>query len=92
VTKLNTSVGDAALNEAVNVYPNPAKDCLHIVSSDVDFSISGISIFDMQGNEVYRNYDQVQNVIQTTHFISGLYLLHVSTNMGIVIKKIVIQQ
>jgi len=74
----------------VNVYPNPTSDKLNIeVSSD-----SKVQILDLNGKRVgaERNVSANQKqVIDVTNLAKGIYMVKVSNNQSVEVKKIVIK-
>ena len=74
------------LNNEFVVYPNPANDFLILKSND-NLPIKEISIADLNGRIVLKeisNFDKINiNLLE-----SGVYLMAVNTNKGIVTKKI----
>jgi hypothetical protein len=88
-------------NETANVrvYPNPTSGELHITISDYsisDYSISDIVIFNMMGQIQKIDYrkseiGQSEIDINIAHLPNGVYLLRITTEQGIVAKKVIKQ-
>lgn len=78
------------LNElSVNVYPNPSKEKLTILSSDK--LITQVCIYNILGEEIYKeSVNMKQLLINTSNFSAGLYSIEIQTSDGIVVKKILI--
>jgi len=69
-----------------NIYvgPNPIKDELHIVLTDITV-LNEVSIFDVSGKLVLKSTD---TVISTSQLKSGMYLARITTDKGSFIKKL----
>src|ERR1700756_1727644 len=66
-------------NEQVNIYPNPAKNILHVeINANVE-----IEIFDVLGNEVIN---AKQKQIDISGLQNGIYFINVKTSEGILTK------
>jgi hypothetical protein len=89
VKVIRSSVGieKVEVSQNINVYPNPTRDMLHIVS---DLQIKQIEIYDANGKLV----KQIVNPEQTISIVElpkGIYTLQIQTDKGIAIKKVVKQ-
>ena len=83
------------LNSSVVVYPNPTTDFLNVqIDQNLQFDIKSIQLFNMMG--------QLQEVVpidenNSTHLLDvsgiskGVYLLHIATQKGNIVKKVTIQ-
>ena len=73
-----------------NVFPNPVTDVVTITNSE-SIGIEQIEIFDISGKTVkslnFNNENEVQ--LNIADFASGMYLLHIKTNEGVAVKKVV---
>jgi hypothetical protein len=85
-----TGTPDVPVNEkAVELYPNPASDILHIRTTG--FTLSHIRMIDLQGR-VLLNEDGDHHEIDVTSLPPGMYLLQLSANDGsLVNRKMVIR-
>ncbi|GHT55199.1 hypothetical protein FACS189446_6210 [Bacteroidia bacterium] len=70
----------------ISVYPNPAKDELSIKS---DFPIKKIEICDLSGKPMITGKLPDSKTIDVSALPSGLYLVKITTDSGVVVKKIV---
>lgn len=78
---------DSQTAEAINIYPNPVKDVLHIESP---VTIQDISIHNIGGSLINRPQN-IGNKINLSYLPQGLYLLKITTENGSIIRKIVKQ-
>ena len=78
IVKLNNISG------VIKIYPNPAKNVIHIDSRNID----EIKLLDVLGNEVIIATD---NEIDISNLINGLYFVSVNTRENNYIQKIIIQ-
>src|SRR5690554_1065964 len=81
------SSNDVAIENNIRIYPNPAKDFIHI-SNIEDQKIQAIHLFNMLGKEVLRT---TSKKIDISNYTSGIYLVKITTEKGSITKKIVIE-
>jgi hypothetical protein len=71
----------------ISVYPNPASNIIHI---DANLSnILEVKIFGDDGKLIYLGKD---NVINIENYVSGMYLVKVVTEDGVVFSKKIIKE
>ena len=76
-------------SDMLKVYPNPAKDFVEITTGDSS-DINGINIYDSNGRLVREiNQTGSHHRINIENLLEGNYMLHIRTNEGIIIKKII---
>lgn len=89
VNKVPLSVQDFISNK-FNVFPNPASNVV-IINNAENITIEQVEVFDISGKTVktqqFNNENQVQLNIE--ELASGTYMLHIQTNEGMAVKKIV---
>jgi phosphatidylserine/phosphatidylglycerophosphate/cardiolipin synthase-like enzyme len=94
VIYVNKPVGvdDRSLDQRISVYPIPAKDIVHI-SSENDFPVQSIRVFDHSGREVLRSEHLLRNNIELpVHQLNdGVYYLRIELHEGIITRKIIVQ-
>ncbi|RXP44327.1 carbohydrate-binding protein [Lutibacter sp. HS1-25] len=81
-------VDDEILNNSIKMYPNPVTDILHVSSQLKE--IQKIEIFSMLGSkmmEVKTNF----NSINMRDLPSGIYLLHIYSEKGTAVRKLIKQ-
>ncbi len=73
-----------------NMYPNPATNVVNITNTE-NILVEQITIYDMAGKQLntqsFNNESEVQLNIE--NLASGNYLLHIQTNAGLALKKLV---
>lgn len=69
---------------ATRIYPNPAKDKLHV--SVANQAISTVTIYDVLGGLVRTDAASSNLTIDVTNFSQGIYLIRFATNEGKVIS------
>lgn len=78
------------ISSKFNVFPNPMNDVVTITNNE-NINIDQIQVFDISGKSVkthsYTNTNKVQ--LNLEKLASGTYLLHINTNKGVAVKKIV---
>ncbi len=72
-------------NGELAIFPNPVKDVLTI---NYDKAISQIDVYDVYGKLV-KTFTTVGSTINVSDLSSGVYMLNMQTEEGIVVKKIV---
>lgn len=82
-----TGLNDRGDN-GINIYPNPAKEVLHIDGS----GLQKLVMMNAHGQVVYENTNLLNsNSINIGHLTSGIYLIKVETADGITVTKVVIE-
>ena len=83
---LSNSVNEMNAAE-VKVFPNPFASEINIQSNA---SVGTVHIYDVAGREVLNeNFTQESAVISTLQLISGLYLVQIKTNNGVITQKLI---
>ena len=85
-----TGIGQTSLvDRYTSVSPNPASNTVRIVSS---FGISAIEVFDASGRSVFRTEAHgLAGTLDVAAWPRGTYLLHITTNSGTAVKKLILQ-
>jgi len=76
------------ISNLFNIYPNPAKDFVNI-AGDLEM-VNSIRIHDATGKLVYQSFNPTRKRISIANLSSGLYAVSFSTNEGVGIRKLVI--
>lgn len=73
-----------------SIFPNPVTDVVTITNSE-NIGVEQIEIFDISGKKVQSQNFNNENEVQLNlgDFASGTYLLHIKTNAGTAIEKVV---
>ena len=80
---------DERLFDGVNMYPNPAKDRLHI---DADKTIRQLEIISVNGVMVENKRVDCSNLdLDLTGYSKGVFVLRLVTDEGVVTKPLIIQ-
>ncbi|WCM41478.1 T9SS type A sorting domain-containing protein [Flavobacterium sp. CBA20B-1] len=78
------------LAENFNLYPNPANSVVNISNAE-NMQIQQITVYDVAGKQLstknYNNETEIQ--LNVEHLASGTYMLHLQTNQGTAVKKLV---
>src|SRR5690606_34174576 len=81
---------ESFLAQKFNLYPNPATNIVNITNGE-NMLVSKIEVYDITGKlittENYNNKTEIQ--LNVEHLASGTYLLHLKTNEGTAVKKLV---
>jgi hypothetical protein len=83
----NTSALSKGLKTDINIYPNPAKDKVFILTSEEN--ISQVELFDIQGHKFQTTFEN--DYINLKAISSGVYLLRIITENGIFHSKLIVQ-
>ena len=78
---------------AFDIYPNPAKDYLVIEIPEELRSNTQVSVFNTSGICVYKNteIDHSKILINTSEFITGLYIIKLENKSNCFYKKFIIK-
>jgi len=94
--KLKSNVGSGIEKTAIpadliKVYPNPATDLLNIDYSNIPGKINQLGIIDLTGKRVFEEItteEKTLSQISVSGLPSGLYILQLETNNGLINKQI----
>src|SRR5690606_10049812 len=78
------------ISSKFNVFPNPASNVVTITNNE-NIGIEELTVYDISGKTVELQKGKTENEIQLnlSGLSSGTYLLHVKTDKGIAIKKLI---
>jgi len=84
-----TSVNNPIAESLTNLYPNPAKDRVTITSSK---AITHITVVNYLGQIVYNSKvnDMTTLTLHTASYQSGIYIVKISNESGVVTKRVTI--
>ncbi|MDF7811135.1 T9SS type A sorting domain-containing protein [Hymenobacter sp. YC55] len=91
------STASRKLAEQVTVYPNPAQDVVWVrLPKNLSKQSSEVTLFDALGQQVFQQMVQVSKgeegtAVKLTTIPKGLYTLQISTESGLLSKKLVIE-
>ena len=78
------------LAQKFNLYPNPATNIINITNSE-NIVVQQIMVYDVAGKQLstqtFNNKTEIQ--LNVENLASGTYLLHIQTNEGTAVKKVV---
>ncbi|MCK9400839.1 MAG: PKD domain-containing protein [Bacteroidales bacterium] len=90
ITVAPTGVDEAAWEKDISIYPNPAKDQLHINSG---IRIESIALFDINGQQKMRTDGCGYNCsLNLNSFPDGTYILRIITEKGRIQRKVNIRR
>lgn len=85
--------GWLSLNEnsldGILIYPNPSQGEIMISAADV--TELNVAIFDILGNEIYRDEIKGKTKLNLSNFGAGVYMVQVSNDNSTISKRVVIQ-
>ena len=81
---------DTFASSKFSVTPNPANDFVNISNTE-NIKVSNIKITDLNGRVVKQNnFDNVSSInLNVSDLSSGVYMMNINTNEGIMVKKII---
>jgi hypothetical protein len=83
-----TNINSYNLEQSLNLYPNPALTKVTIEGKD-GLLIEEVSIFNIAGQEIWSHKGSVPKLyVDVESWTSGLYLVKIKSNRGVIIKKI----
>jgi len=81
--------GIAVSNSNVSIFPNPANDRITIESDNV---IDEVLIYNNMGQLVYSGrVDNDQIVVNTSTFVTGMYIVQVRSGQAVEVRKLIIE-
>ncbi|WGK65414.1 T9SS type A sorting domain-containing protein [Croceiramulus getboli] len=89
-TALTLDVAEALIQLDLVLYPNPASD-LVLVEVPNNEPIIELRLYDAVGREVPIKIDD-NNIIKVSSLADGLYLVHMTTAQGRVVKKLLVKK
>lgn len=81
---------DYEYDNSVFIYPNPASSVLNFDVKN-DITISGITINDISGKEIFRTTNAISNSIDISNLSSGVYFVTFQSDSNSVTKKFIKQ-
>ncbi len=82
---------DKILGSKILIYPNPADRQLRISAPNIQ--LKNYQIYNLSGQQVAsEKFDEFSDAIDVSRFDAGMYLLQIQTQIGIAVKKIIIQR
>jgi len=81
-------VNELDLSAVISVFPNPVSDVLYIENQDSNNATKKITIYDLLGKRIL-NKKTTNNQLDVSHLISGVYLVEITTDKGVLNKKII---
>jgi serine protease AprX len=89
-TGLTLNTRDYAYDNSIFIYPNPANNVLNYNVKN-SIVISGISINDVSGKEIYKSTSSISNSIDISNLSSGVYFVTFKSDNNSVTKKFIKQ-
>jgi len=87
----HTALNKLALQNSIDLYPNPANSAFRIYVKDNN-KLTGLSILAIDGRQVYterRNYNNLEPLtVSIQQLNAGMYFIHIYTEKGMVVKKL----
>lgn len=91
ITSQCVALGSASIHENMvadlNVYPNPTNDLIHISTAS---KIEKVEVMSITGSVLSTLNGNVKSV-SLNHLSKGLYLIRISTENGVALKKLLLQ-
>jgi len=89
---VDDEVGRGSLFEKITVTPNPTTGELKIENGEL--KIENVEVFDVFGRKLLSNHlipSSSNHLINISHLHSGIYFVKITTEAGMVVKKVVKQ-
>ena len=83
-------VNNSNKESEINIYPNPAKDRLHLEIKE-SMNIHAISLINIQG-QIIRRYEPIATQLDISNIAEGFYFIKLSSSEGDVVKKVLIKK
>lgn len=94
---LTTATQDPIIDQALKVYPNPARQSIHVSLNDTQDQSWNISIIDLQGKVIESQQVQVQSgggktQFPVSGFASGMYIIRAQNGTQILYQKVIVEK
>src|SRR5690554_25832 len=78
------------VSSAFNLYPNPAANVVNITNSE-NMLVQQVAVYDITGKQlsIQTFNNQVEIQLNVENLASGVYMLHIETNAGTAVKKLI---
>ncbi len=83
-----TGLKQSNFNSAVSIYPNPSSEKIHIAPNN--FPVKKIEILNSLGDKIYTNLNFIDESINVSQFLNGVYLIKLYSNDLTITKKLII--
>ncbi len=85
------ATSDINWDEYIQVAPNPVDDILYLTTKNIE--IETLKLFLISGELLMESTARnLTNEINTSHLNPGMYLLEVSTDLGVMVKRVVVMR
>lgn len=87
-----TSINNIELEKSFAIYPNPAHDKVSVSLKNFTGKVNALELFNLQGQKVSTTESTNTSLVELSvnHLAQGIYYLRITTDQGIVSKKLVI--
>ena len=80
----------------LDVYPNPSRDMFNVTFTSEDVQDLEVRVINIIGEEIIKEdlqqfVGEYVKVIDLNNYEKGIYLLEITTNNGIINKKLILQ-
>lgn len=79
-TENPSAAKEIANRNALNIYPNPAQN---LISIQTNLPLAAISIYDLNGKNVYQQTNPVNLTLSISHLKKGIYIIRTTSKQGI---------
>ena len=88
VETTNVGIEDFDLNSSVSLFPNPTNDLVKVECSET--MMESISLYDVYGKLINQfNVNDTYTTLDVTKFANGIYFVRITTENGVVTKRLV---
>lgn len=85
-----TSVGAVALDDRINVFPNPAREWVMISAPGIE--LLEVSLTDLTGRVLFAQERAAMEPLYVGNLLPGVYFLHIAAGSGRLVERIIIQR
>ena len=95
-SQIMTASEDEYEDESLALLPNPANDFVQVVLTMTSAENAVVNVFDLRGQQLFSakwklNEGINQQLIPLDNYSSGMYVVHISTDKGVISKKFIKQ-
>ncbi|MDG1101687.1 MAG: family 16 glycosylhydrolase [Saprospiraceae bacterium] len=82
------AVNDNIIEDAFNIYPNPANHFVNIKSQEDNYSLT---VYDMNGRRLFNSQHSKSTKVNVSNFENGLYIFKITSNKAIKTYKVLVK-
>jgi hypothetical protein len=90
-----TSTEEPEILKKIKLYPNPAVSFVSVNLQQMAVKVNSVKLYNATGHNVYTDYTVRGNTeikVPVNSHAPGVYFLHLATDKGLLIRKVIIKR